>query len=337
MKKIALLICVFTMVFLLAACGDKAVRDDQILNDVEALEVFSNLGVEINDFSIVKRQTSPEDKTDYVYVHVEAANKDISIVRNYMLTYILYNDGWLFEEFESFDNPDSPNETTPLHGVSYEQLYYDLNALSPEAYGSKAENLRICGSESGSSSWLTSGDYLPIDENGVCVYLTEMHYDYPTYYEIATVPLTYHFGGGDYSPDGYTWYLSIDDFDIKRTFELHEGILGYWSGGADWSVEGYLDVTSYNSSTCEATFYAAYYTDTAITGVLEIVPHYSDDGICDRVCLEWVIPQPDQYEDEIWHHAKIYLDPKFTNNKPNSIVVTSSPSTPYYSGFWVKS
>lgn len=347
MKKVVILLICIAMIFSLSACSEKEVSEKQIFSDVENLEVFSNLNVEISDFNIIKRQTSPEDKIDYVYVTVKAANEDLSIIRNYLLTYILYNDGWIFEKYESYDNPDLPNETIPLHGVSFEQVYNDLDALDAEEYRSLFENLIGVERVHGNNMLISAGAYLPMDESGVCHYCTDIEYEYCTFYEIVNIPVTYHFGGGDYNSDGYKWYLSIENDYIERSVELHDGILGYWQwfdGTSDEAScpKGYFNVTSHNGATCQASlnlwvedsYYAGQLFDTATVenAVLEIAPIANSKDVYNEVYLNWISPQPNKGDD--WSKVSICLDDRFT--VPHSEAIGILRDSWYVKSYFVK-
>ncbi len=63
-------------------------------------KLWSDYEYEYSDFSIEKRQTSTEDKTDVVYVSasLSSTNNVIKYTGRYVLSYSLYNDGWLLDK-----------------------------------------------------------------------------------------------------------------------------------------------------------------------------------------------------------------------------------------------
>lgn len=86
----------------LAACASKGVpakAESEILQDVEENDVYySDYNLEISASNIIKRQTNPEDKADYVWIEVSAFNYDFTYTATYAISYSLYNDGWLADE-----------------------------------------------------------------------------------------------------------------------------------------------------------------------------------------------------------------------------------------------
>ena len=58
----------------------------------------------------MKRQTTPEDKTDLVFVDVTATRNDgaTKAEGSYKLLYVLYNEGWLLEETEVLSETSYP-------------------------------------------------------------------------------------------------------------------------------------------------------------------------------------------------------------------------------------
>lgn len=73
--------------------------EQQILADVQAKDgYYSTYSLNIDSFSMVKRQTNADDKNDFVWYTVVASNSDFSYSAEYKVTYVLYNDGWLLED-----------------------------------------------------------------------------------------------------------------------------------------------------------------------------------------------------------------------------------------------
>lgn len=85
---------------------------DAIAADLSAsVSFFYGVGeYTIDSAEIVKRQTTPEDKTDLVFVDVTATRNDGSIKAegSYKLLYVLYNEGWLLEETEVLSESSYP-------------------------------------------------------------------------------------------------------------------------------------------------------------------------------------------------------------------------------------
>lgn len=142
-----LLLCV-AMCLLLTGCGEKtadeteektenktevktenATADEaQLKNDLYSSDMFSryanDLNMEITELEVTKRQTDEEQKKDSVWVHVNASSDAVDAEMYYIMTYALYNEGWLLEtvwddEYESW-------HFTPLRGVSDDVIANDL-------------------------------------------------------------------------------------------------------------------------------------------------------------------------------------------------------------------
>lgn len=302
-KRVFLFLIVATMVFL-CGCSEKAVDNDQILYDIENYEQFSSLDVDIFDWEIIKRQTSPEDKVDFVYVTVKAANKDYSVVRNYTLTYKLYNDGWLFEKIEKYINPDCPSSTAPLHGVSWDQVSSDLDGLGLESchsglgeiYGTRIFDPVI------------EEEYLPITEDGYCHIEVAATYEYCLFFEDVIFAINYNFSGADNDPGSYRWYPSINNFETERSIRLDDLIVGHWSNQVWYDLEGELTISSCTETTCQATLRITEWSeDYVISGEFVVDCWYNDNnGKISSVRLE--LANPDQFSEDYRDSISICLD-----------------------------
>jgi len=75
---------------------------EDLLNSDALKEYAERLELEITDFEIVKRQTTPEDKTDTVWTQAALQDTEgtVQISGEYVMTYELYNDGWLLEHVD---------------------------------------------------------------------------------------------------------------------------------------------------------------------------------------------------------------------------------------------
>lgn len=126
-KWFLLLIC---QIFLLSSCGTAAptpVSEAKLQDDLRSSTVFTeaaeDLALEITDFEIIKRQTTPEEKTDKVWVALNAETNNNSGDRLFtvgahlecVMIYGLYNEGWILDEISTEDNSWS---FVPLSGFS---------------------------------------------------------------------------------------------------------------------------------------------------------------------------------------------------------------------------
>lgn len=111
----------------------------------------------MREYKIDKRQTNPDDKTDYVWFSFEAENDDFTCTASYMLTYVLYNEGWLFEDakcinevaevkdYEPFssDEIEAVLEEMGYDRWEFEEKYTNLNSIGYGYTAKKESNLLI--------------------------------------------------------------------------------------------------------------------------------------------------------------------------------------------------
>ena len=92
---------VLLLLMMLTSCsGPSAKSESEILLDIQYQDnYFSDYNLAIDSSTITKRQTNQKDKTDYVWIELTAANDDFTYYAEYELMYVLYNDGWLLENY----------------------------------------------------------------------------------------------------------------------------------------------------------------------------------------------------------------------------------------------
>ncbi|MBE6956627.1 MAG: hypothetical protein E7450_04165 [Ruminococcaceae bacterium] len=100
-----------TILLLLASCGAPAAKSESdIRADISGNDrYFSDYNLTLESMSVVKRQTNQEDKTDYVWISVTAKNNDFTYNADYELMYVLYNEGWLLENYTRSTSDFTPN------------------------------------------------------------------------------------------------------------------------------------------------------------------------------------------------------------------------------------
>lgn len=140
---ISIMILTFCLILGLSACGGNTSggknserTENQISSDVQAQDdYFNTYGLKVDSFSISKRQTNREDKTDFVWCAVTASNNTLSYSAEYKLTYVLYNDGWLLEEYMQESSSVTPkpmltqDEAMAL-AVTYFEQTRDLSSIA---------------------------------------------------------------------------------------------------------------------------------------------------------------------------------------------------------------
>lgn len=125
--KFSFLCVALTLMFaLLSGCSESAKSEGDIVDDLQHNSTFSSNGdLPITDYNIIKRQTDVEGKTDDIYINVEAENDCLWLNRSYVMTYGLYNEGWILDNVTTYHEADW--KFRPLQGVDDEiiQQYID--------------------------------------------------------------------------------------------------------------------------------------------------------------------------------------------------------------------
>lgn len=101
-RVVIALVVLAALALIFALCSRHSAKSErEILSDIRAYDdYYSNFNLNIDSIQITKRQTNPEQKVDYVWCTVSASNRDFTCSRDYSLTYVLYNDGWLLDDYD---------------------------------------------------------------------------------------------------------------------------------------------------------------------------------------------------------------------------------------------
>lgn len=105
--------------------ADEIQLQDDLCNSDVFKETAMEFALELTDFKVIKRQTTPEEKIDKVWVAADAETSSADYyykVRGHLeciLIYGLYNDGWILDEVTTEGDPWS---FVPLSGFSDEIL-----------------------------------------------------------------------------------------------------------------------------------------------------------------------------------------------------------------------
>lgn len=83
--------------------SENEIKTDLVAQQLPAEAYTDSEPPEITSFQILKRQTNVDDKTDLVYVTYTTTTACADFVRSYLLTYTLYNDGWILDDYEYCD------------------------------------------------------------------------------------------------------------------------------------------------------------------------------------------------------------------------------------------
>jgi len=114
--KVGNLFLAMLLILLLSSCnGYSEKSENEILIDVTIEDsFFSDYSLSTDESTVVKRQTNNDDKTDYVWLDVTASNEDFTYQASYELIYVLYNDGWLLEEYTKTNSYIEPKSYPSL-------------------------------------------------------------------------------------------------------------------------------------------------------------------------------------------------------------------------------
>lgn len=207
-------------------------NEQEMIADLQAKNYFYSAS--IDSLEIIKRQTTPEEKIDNVFVKTVSHDDRVKQIKSLQLTYNLYNDGWILDDIAVFSEGENWNE--PLAGPDDSSIDGFMGTLSDNTYPHY-------------SSWLSEGcDYdlsAGYAEVQICAKGETVLWDV---YDRFTVPLWFDSNSG-------TWETGpdIDMFDFYTEVDFSR-LCGQYSFGEDdsWgnnSAEiNILDVDYINST-----------------------------------------------------------------------------------------
>lgn len=108
--------------------------EEQMLTDLEDRSFFEESMI-LDSLTVIKRQTKQEDRTDVVYVTVKSHNEKVETARSFVLTYNLYNEGWILDDISSYW--EGENTAKPLAGPDdsmLDALFLRYNAIHDDIY-----------------------------------------------------------------------------------------------------------------------------------------------------------------------------------------------------------
>ena len=183
-RKILVLSLLVVSILVLSGCNNQKTTEKKIREDLQNHWAFSIHNVEIQEFDVIKRQTN--DGIDEIYVHVNGENDQYSVSLSYKMVYELYDEGWLLETVEEYEDDNHKNQIVPLCGPSQEVLDQFTAGVDWESYSSLG---------SGDVSWeLKEIGTLSLDNNaGLAEYIFEIKYELSYFTEIVTIPVLFHF------------------------------------------------------------------------------------------------------------------------------------------------
>lgn len=217
------------IVLVLSGCSDRAKSESEIIEDIEACDSFKILNAEIENLEVVKRQTDKDNRSDLVYVTVEARNDNMECTLSFILQYELYNEGWFLEGGIVRDS-SGPWE---ISGPDEERLISDFkeNSSTCQEWDFDYIDLEVLDSSYNSSALTYYEKTVNVDV--VCYYGVLTGFEYR-----ANVSIIYEYENGDWvlsrvetkdmdMVPHYSPTVSASD-EIMDTFEAYFGpTVGY--------------------------------------------------------------------------------------------------------------
>lgn len=123
MTGVLLVICLFG----LSGCSPKSVKEKEIFEDIKKSDTYcSTFDFTYDSMEVIKRMTDEENRSDNVWVNFTCHNDDFEYTVECEVEYILYNEGWVFENYEiissSYSALTKPNIKTVLEDFGYLEL-----------------------------------------------------------------------------------------------------------------------------------------------------------------------------------------------------------------------
>lgn len=130
-KSLVHILLSLVLIVFLCGCSPQAKSENEILQDIAKKDpTFAEYDLIVESHTISKRQTNKDQKTDYVWITVYATCPEFSYTADYTLEYVLYNDGWLLEDYYCADYDYTGNSST----IQQEDVYSDVVNYLPEGY-----------------------------------------------------------------------------------------------------------------------------------------------------------------------------------------------------------
>lgn len=221
----AVLVCILAIV-IPVVLRNAPVSESQIRDDMRnAMSHYLDDSFSLDGITITKRQTDTSEKTDTIYLQWTAHNSVCSVENEAVMTYQLYNDGWMFEDVNSHRT-----ETTITR-----------SDVSPESAKAEAEASYIPQKYDGGELIEVTRETDLASGEDVFIYNYKIYFYYCT--RTYTARVTYKFYNTSWSFDSVEWDDGESDWDIDgewicrtkdaqvwlkiHSFEGHEGKLEY--------------------------------------------------------------------------------------------------------------
>lgn len=126
MKKALLILFTISILLVLGSCGNTMLNsvktEDEIKSDLEQrIEMYSTYPMQIQNVSILRRQTNSEEKKDIVYVSVDSTSDFVSRTDCWIIEYGYYDDiGWDYNNIDTYYDGDT--SFTIINGPSEDTI-----------------------------------------------------------------------------------------------------------------------------------------------------------------------------------------------------------------------
>lgn len=201
------------LVALFCSCTPSAQSEGEVVKDLQNDSRFFPMAeIQIIDYTISKRQTAKENRSDTVWITVTANNEDITCSLSYIMTYHLYNSGWILDEVEQ--DYDGEWIVTPLRGVDDSIIQGNIDSYTDSLFDSMEIVNRTTDLENGMDtiSYSATKDHLYGSET--------MFVDQIFYFDSSSC----------------TYYPAADLYIYDRSLVLKDTIVG-----ATWNCTRYYD------------------------------------------------------------------------------------------------
>lgn len=235
------------LMFSLTSCGTASGKSQSaICQDIQNEDsIYSDCGLKINSSTITKRQTNVDSKTDYVWIEVVASNDECTYYAGYELTYVLYNDGWILEDYYN----DS---------YSYNAKNKVSQAEADEVVAANYESYEFVSREDSDNSSIFTYNVSKTEGYVSTQRVATVEYSFRPrrgwYYETSSsyTGATWNIEGEWYYDDGtnYIWVNVIDVDESSKTitveYEMTYSKFGTWHNcSGDFASDGAV-ILAYN-------------------------------------------------------------------------------------------
>lgn len=124
-RRIGIFLALVITSCLLTACGNNPKSEQDIVEDINASTDYIAPPIDVDECEIEKRRTDEEAGIDLIYLTVSGDNGEFECSLSYIVTYELYNEGWILETIERDYEGD-----WVLTGIDVDAMVEDIQSLT---------------------------------------------------------------------------------------------------------------------------------------------------------------------------------------------------------------